>query len=61
MEEKTEKNKNKTSKGEKSLHKSKKNKAYATKQKTDPASSSKRQKVLTFECDFVKDMMEPDD
>ena len=61
MEEKTEKNKNKTSKGEKSLHKSKKNKAYATKQKTDQASSTQRQKVITFECSFIEDMMKSDD
>ena len=55
------KNKNKSNKIGNSPNKSKKNEAYARYQKQDQASSLELQTVITFECDFIKDEMEPDD
>ena len=45
----------------KSSCKSKKNKAYSTEQRQSQALSQERQKVVTFECNFVDNMMEWDD
>ena len=55
LEEKSIKNKNK---GEKTSSKAKKNEAYVTEHKINQDSSPEQRKDVTFECDFIKDMME---